>query len=132
MVTTAFKGRPRMIDPNKETIRRVRVSKQRQISIPKDFYDSLNIEDEALLEFTGNAIVIHPADFEDVDFSQNILRDLMNRGYSGEELIEEFGKFKSKIPQALRTLKRETMEQPTITGSLGDYLDSLEDNEEDE
>lgn len=132
MVSATLKGRHRMMKPKKRAIRRVRVSKQRQVSIPKDFYDSLNIEDEALMEFTGNSIIIHPADFEEVDFSKEILRDLMKQGFTGEELIEEFGKVKSNIPKALDTIKQETMEQPTITGSLDDYLDSLEDNEEDE
>lgn len=120
-----------MIDP-KKMLRRVKVSKQRQISIPKDFYESLNMEDEAFMEFTGKSIIIHPAGFEEVDFSQEILRDLMQQGYSGEELIEEFARIKSNIPKALDALKKEAMEEPSIDGSLDDYLDSLEGNEDNE
>lgn len=121
-----------MIEPNKKAIRRVKVSKQRQINIPKDFYDSLNIEDEALVEFTGKSIIIHPVGFEEVDFSQDILRNLVEQGYSGEELVQEFGKIKASITKALDALKQETKKQPTIAEGLGDYLDSMEDNVENE
>lgn len=74
----------------------------------------------------------NPVGFEEVDFSQEILRDLIKQGYSGEEPIEEFGRIKANIPKALDALKQEAMEQPTITGNLDDYLDLLEENQEDE
>lgn len=69
--------------------------------------------------------------YEEVDFSEYILRDLIHQGYSGEALIKEFKRIKLKIPSALEKLKKEAMEQPAITGSLDDYLDSLEDDEEE-
>ena len=40
--------------------------------------------------------------------------------------------FKADIPAALQSLEQETMAQPVIQGSLDDYLDALEDDEEDE
>lgn len=118
--------------PTAKSIKRVKVSKQRQISIPKEFYEALNIDDEALLEFTGKAIIIRAAESENVDFSKEILTDLVKKGYSGEELIQEFIRLKSNIPRALDFLKKEAMQQPAITGSLDDYLDSLEDDGDDE
>lgn len=132
MVMTLPKGRNTMTDLPEKRIRRVKVSTQRQLSIPKDFYDALDFEDEALVEFTGKEIIIRPATSENVDFSEDILKDLVHQGYSGEELIQEFARVKSNIPRALDFMKKEAMEQSTISGSLDDYLDSLEDEEEDE
>ncbi len=128
---TLLKGRETM-SMNEKPIRRVKVSKQRQINIPKDFYDALNISDEAMVEFTGKEIVIRPAEYENVDFSEDILKDLVHQGYSGEELIQRFTRIKSEIPSALNRMKKEAMEKPLITGSLDEYLDSLEDDEDDE
>ncbi|WP_143039525.1 hypothetical protein [Planococcus faecalis] len=47
------------LDPGKKAKRRVRVSQQRQLSIPKDFYLALGLNDEAVMEFTGKDY--HPA-----------------------------------------------------------------------
>lgn len=113
-------------------LRRIKVSKQRQINIPKDFYDALDISDEAFIEFTGKEIVIRPAEFETVDFSEDILKDLVNQGYSGHELVRRFAQVKAEIPKALERMKTEAMMKPNITGSLDDYLDSLEDDDADE
>ena len=67
-----------------------------------------------------------------MDFSEDILKDLVHQGYSGEELIQRFSRIKSEIPKALDRMKKEAMENPVITGSLDDYLDLVGDDEEDE
>ncbi|OHX52626.1 hypothetical protein [Planococcus faecalis] len=77
-------------------------------------------------------IIIRPATFEEVDFSEDILQDLIAQGLSGQELLQEFKNVRSSLPAALQVLEQETMNQPIIQGSLDDYLDSLEDDEDDE
>ena len=126
------RGSEHGLDPGKKSKRRVRVSQQRQLSIPKDFYLALGLDDEAVMEFTGKEIIIRPATFEEVDFSEDILQDLIAQGLSGQELLQEFKKVKANIPAALQSLEQETMAQPVIQGSLDDYLDALEDDEGDE
>ncbi len=130
MVTTTKKGRLAM--KNGKSVRRVKISRQRQINIPKEYHEALNLEDEAFLEFTGKEIIIRPADPEVIDFSEDILRDLVSQGYEGDQLIEEFTRIKSNISKALDYLKQETRKQPTVTGSLDEYLDAVEDEDEDE
>lgn len=133
MVTgTLPRGRETMSELNKKPVRRVRVSRQRQINIPKDFYEALDISDEALVEFTGKEIVIRPAAYETVDFSADILKDLVAEGYNGEELVQRFMQVKEEIPHALNRMVQEARQNPVITGSLDDYLDTLEDDEENE
>ena len=132
MVTASLvRGRETMSEFNGKPIRRVKVSKQRQITIPKDFYDALNLTDEAFIEFNGREITIRPAEDEVVDFSEDILRDLVGQGYAGNELISRFTKIKSEIPRALNRMKEEAMRNPAITGSLDEFLDSVADEEDE-
>lgn len=132
MVMMYSKERKRMTDISGKRLRRVKVSKQRQISIPKDFYDALNIDDEATVEFTGKELIIRPLIAEEEDFSEDILRDLVGQGYTGDELIQKFSKMKRNIPKALDYMKKETQKQPMVSESLDEYLESLEDTPEDE
>lgn len=118
--------------PPEKPIRRVKVSKQRQINIPKAYYDALNLSDEAILEFTGKEIIIRPATNDSMDFSKYILKDLIEQGYEGEELLQEFTRIKDQIPYALESMIQNTANQPVITGDLADYFNSSEDDEEDE
>lgn len=124
--------RETMSNLNEKPIRRVKVSKQRQVNIPKDFYDALNLTDEAIIEFNGKELIIRPAEYEVVDFSEDILRDLVSQGYSGQELVNNFSRIKAEVPRALERMKEEAMRNPVITGSLGDFLDEVEDDGEDE
>ena len=126
------KGSETMSDLIDKPLRRIKVSRQRQINIPKDFYDALDIADEAFIEFTGKEIIIRPADYEKVDFSEDILKDLVQQGYNGEALINRFVQIKAELPKALGRMKEEALSKQKITDSLDDYLDSLEDDEEDE
>ncbi|MEK4086344.1 hypothetical protein [Psychrobacillus sp. FSL K6-1415] len=112
--------------------RRVRISTQRQTNIPKEFYEAFNFGNEGVMELTNKGILIRPGDYETVDFSTDILTDLVKRGYKDTDLIEEFKRMKTNIPKALEVMKKEAMAQPRIKSSLDDYLDALEDDEEDE
>lgn len=125
------KGRGTMSNMNEKPIRRVKVSKQRQVNIPKDFYDALNITDEAIIEYNGKEIIIRPAEYEVVDFSKEILQDLVSEGYEGQELVNQFSRMKAEVPRALERMKEEAKRNPVITGSLGDFLDEVEDDGED-
>lgn len=78
-----------MLENGRKKVRRVSISKQRQISIPKDFYDALGLEDKAIVEYIGNTIVIRPP-VTDIDFSKQILEDLVKEGYEGDHLVKEF------------------------------------------
>jgi len=124
--------RETMSNLNEKPIRRVKVSKQRQVNIPKDFYDALNLTDEAIIEFNGKELIIRPAEYEVVDFSEDILRDLVSQGYSGQELVNNFSRIKAEVPRALERMKEEALRNPVITGSLGDFLDEVGDDGEDE
>lgn len=127
MVTTFPKGRLTM-DELQGKVRRVRISSQRQMNIPKEFYEALKLEDEAIVEFRGKELIIRTAEQEVVDFSEDILKDLVAQGYAGDKLVKEFTRMKTNIPKALERMKEETLQQSVFTGSLDAFLDE-EDNE---
>lgn len=117
-----------VIDPSERDIKRVKVSKQRQVSIPKEYYELLDFANEASIEYTGTSLIIRPIKNDEVDFSEYILRDLIEEGYSGEDLIAKFTEMKSKLPSALDRLIEDSNTH-IVDGDLDDYLDSLEDEE---
>lgn len=90
--------------------KRVKVSKQRQISIPKEFYDELNFTDEAFVELSGNTLIIRPIRNEHTDLSEYILEDLISDGYTGDELLRKFKEIKNKLPEAIERMSQEALE----------------------
>src|SRR5690625_3686993 len=83
------------MDPNE--VKKISVSAKRQMTIPKQFYDELQLGDEVLCQIVDDTLVIKPIK-QDVDFSKEILSDLINEGYeAGEELIKEFTYRKSQM-----------------------------------
>src|SRR5699024_1463972 len=109
--------------------KRVKVSKQRQISIPKEYYDRLNFEEEALIEISDSALIVRPEKVENVDLSEYILKDLVSEGYVGQRLIEKFKEMKEGLPAALDKMSAEALQnKPMEAGmSLDDFLAEVED-----
>lgn len=108
--------------------KRVKVSKQRQISIPKEFFDLLNFSDEALVEVSNNTLIIRPAQNENLDFSEFILKDLIAEGYAGDELLYKFKEVRSKLPEAVDKMTEEALKNKPLSPdmSLDDFLDEDE------
>lgn len=118
----------RTMHPEQEhnTSKRVRISSKRQISIPKEFYEAMHFSDEAVIEFTGTSLIIKQVAEEAVDFSKEILMELVEkRGLSGKELIDEFTRIKQGIPSAIDKMTAEAMKRPAISANTADYMASL-------
>lgn len=94
------------INPNmRHQFKRVAVSSKRQISIPKEFYQDLSLQDEIIMEKVGNRLIIRPSDYDnDVDFTAEILRDLIEEGYPKEQLVEKMKERKANMYPALKRL----------------------------
>lgn len=119
--------------------RRVRISSKHQLTIPSDLFAKAGLSNEALLEFdpVGKRIIIKPSKpYEGYDFSEEILRDLVDQGLKGQELITEFSRLKNQVPKALKQMfdnkAREAEKSPVMTPdmSLDDYLDQFPDDED--
>ncbi|MGG1689376.1 hypothetical protein G4D61_17575 [Bacillus ginsengihumi] len=107
----------RMSMPNRrpKKVKRISVSSKRQISIPKEFYETLNIGDEVNLELYQNQLVIRPIREGFDDFSEEILADLIEEGYSGADLMAEFKNRKAQLGNAVDSLIAETIAEGKIT-----------------
>ena len=80
------------------------VSAKRQITIPQKFYKALDLESEVECIFNGEEIIIRPLQRETGYFAQEILNELVDKGYLGEELKKEFEKLNKAIRPAVKSL----------------------------
>jgi len=71
----------------------INVSRKRQITIP--------------LKLKDDAIVIRPVYRDSGEFSVEILKDLIVRGYAGDELVKEFEAQNKSIKHAVGNLLKE-------------------------
>lgn len=85
----------------------ISVSKKRQITIPLQFYKHLNLENEVECSLEDGAIVIRPVHRGTSEFSVEILKDLINQGYSGNELIKQFELQSKNIKTAVTNILEE-------------------------
>lgn len=77
--------------------KKIKVSAQRHLVIPKEFYDSLNIGEEVTIELHEGQLVIKPIIKVDENFAENLLEELIAAGFSGEELVAKFKEVKQQV-----------------------------------
>ncbi len=117
-------------DKSIKKVKRITVSSKRQISIPKEFYDAIGLGNEITIEILNNRLVIRPVREESEDFSEEILSDLIDEGYKGEELKAAFAERRAMLTSAVDNL----IEEARNSKSYDSFEDMLEDtvDEEDE
>ncbi|SIS64511.1 AbrB/MazE/SpoVT family DNA-binding domain-containing protein [Salimicrobium flavidum] len=111
--------------PRKKS-RRIAISNKRQITVPKEFYDYLEMGTEANIELEGNKIVITPVRENSDDFSEFILKDLIDEGYGGDELLQEFNRRKNNIRPAVEAWVKDAHENAEDVESVSDLFDEDE------
>lgn len=89
--------------------KRISVSSKRQITIPQKFFETLHIGNEVECFIRNNEIVIRPVHVGE-EFSEQILKDLIQQGYQGEELLEKFKEMRTKVRPAVERLIEEADE----------------------
>ena len=99
-----------MAQGSRKKPRRIAISNKRQITVPKEYYDYLEMESEANIELEGNKIVITPVRENNDDFSEFILKDLIDEGYGGDELLQEFNRRKNNIRPAVEAWIKDAQE----------------------
>ena len=86
----------------------ISVSGKRQITIPQKYFEMLGFSNEAECILQNNAIVIRPIrENTGSEFSEQILADLITKGFSGQELLEKFKEVSKKIAPAMGKLINE-------------------------
>lgn len=76
--------------------KRLKISSKRQITIPASTYEKYGFAEYAYLEETEDGVFIAPLDPTDEDdaLTEQLLRYLIEKGYSGEELIDKYKEIK--------------------------------------
>ncbi|SDY33637.1 AbrB/MazE/SpoVT family DNA-binding domain-containing protein [Salimicrobium album] len=111
--------------PRKKS-RRIAISNKRQITVPKEYYDYLEMDTEANIELEGNKIVITPVRETNDDFSEFILKDLIDEGYGGDELLQEFNRRKNNIRPAVEAWLKDAHENAEDVDSVSDLFNEDE------
>jgi hypothetical protein len=77
------------------------------MTIPKKFYEKLGFGKEVECFIEKNTQVIRPLLLDEGAFSVEILRDLISKGYSGEELVKKFSAESKRMKAAIKELIKE-------------------------
>jgi bifunctional DNA-binding transcriptional regulator/antitoxin component of YhaV-PrlF toxin-antitoxin module len=75
--------------------KKVKLSKQRQITIPKVYSDALQMQDEVTVELVDGGLLVKPVHKLPDDFAEQLLESLVEKGLSGQELVEKFKEAKN-------------------------------------
>lgn len=111
--------------------KKIAVSAKRQMTIPKQFYDELQLGDEVICEMVDNTLVIRAAQ-QELDFSEQILQDLVKEGYeAGDTMIKEFTYRKNKLTDAVERMIDEERDYVTYN-SIDELFDDIMDKDEDD
>lgn len=83
----------------------VKISSKRQITIPARIYREMGFKDYAALRWTEDGLLIQPLKVEDDDdLTESVLRYLIEQGYEGEELIEQYKIVKPQMVSLARKI----------------------------
>jgi bifunctional DNA-binding transcriptional regulator/antitoxin component of YhaV-PrlF toxin-antitoxin module len=115
-------------------IKRIKISEKRQITIPIKFYEMLHFGDEVEVFVKNGTLVIRPTSGHDDGFTEEILKDLIEQGYEGQELLYEYKRVKAQIRPAVEYLldeaekvATEARKNPNRTNKTAEIFADLED-----
>lgn len=112
--------------------KRLSISAKRQITIPQKFYTMLGFDAEAECLVRNGELIIRPIkESSGGDFAEQILADLLAKGYSGSALLDEFKKAQRKVRPAVEEL---LISAENIASGKGEYYsyDEVFDDKADE
>jgi hypothetical protein len=88
--------------------KRISVSSKRQITIPLTYFNMLGIKNEVECYMKDNAIVIKPVREDNSGyFAEDILKDLVKQGYTGDALVKAFSEQNRKMRGAVSSMINE-------------------------
>ncbi len=85
-------------------IKRLPISQKRQVTIPKKFFEQLNLGREVECYVEKGALILKPVIKGIGDFSEYILRDLISEGLQGQELLDAFIVQQTRLREATKAM----------------------------
>ena len=114
MATIALKGGISMES------KKVSISSKRQITIPQKFFTLLGFNTEAECIMRGNELILRPIkNNTGGEFAEQILKELIDEGYSGYELFDEFRIRQAKVRSAVEAMLEEAK---NVANGNGEYM----------
>lgn len=89
----------------------IKISSKKQITIPQAFFEKIGFSEHAECILRDNELVVRPLRVDTDDYSDLILADLIEQGYSGEQLLNEFRKLKGKMRVAAQHMLDDAIAQ---------------------
>jgi len=87
--------------------RRINISSKRQITIPVKYYEALGLDKELDCIYSNDMLILTPVQNNDPAFTEQILADLINQGYTGKNLLAEFTRINRKLRPAIEKIIEE-------------------------
>lgn len=110
--------------------KKVSISPKRQITIPQKFFSALGFDTEAECIMRGNELVLRPVKTDSTGaFAEQILRDLIAQGYSGEELLKRFVQEQKKVRPAVENMLQEAKNAAEGNAECMSYEDVFDEGE---
>lgn len=95
-----------LADEPSEKPRIIKISSKRQITIPSDMYKKANNPEYALATWNEDgSITIEPLTVRNEGASVKILRSLVDKGFEGDELVNEYEKIVNHIIEFNRAIQ---------------------------
>ncbi len=86
---------------------KIRISSKRQITIPSKFFEALGFDKEIECIRSNGMLILVPVKSHGSYFAEEILKDLISQGYTGDKLLAEFKKISRKVRPAVKSLIEE-------------------------
>lgn len=113
-------------------VKRISVSEKRQITIPKEYFDALNIGSQIECSMSDNCIIIKPVDESGLDeFSEYILEDIIKEGYKNKEILKEFINRRKKLREAAKKFNKDIDNEAKDVKKLATFDDVFKEGDED-
>ena len=105
--------------------KRVSISSKRQFTIPQKFYAELGFDREAVCTMGEGMLIIQPASHVSGggEFAEQILKDLIAEGFSGQELLDEFKTRQRKVRPAVENILEAAKAAALGAGEYSTYED---------
>lgn len=98
-------------DINEMESKIIKISSKKQITIPQAFFEKIGFSEHAECILRDNELVVRPLRADTDDYSDLILADLIEQGYSGEQLLNEFRNLKGKMRIAAQNMVDDAIAQ---------------------
>ncbi|MCM1187116.1 MAG: AbrB/MazE/SpoVT family DNA-binding domain-containing protein [Lachnoclostridium sp.] len=113
-------------------MKRVSISSKRQITIPQKFFAMLGFDTEAECMVRGNELIIRPVKTNTGgEFAEQILADLIEQGYTGNELLQHFKQAQGQVRPAVEEMLSEAGRAAAAESEYESYEDVFDGEEKE-